>query len=245
MTTLHFILAILAILLTHWVGAIAVYGSTLLALPLLVWLVDLETARTVLILVGSIQAVQVLAFTWRDIDWPQFGRMVLWAGCGLPIGMLALQWLPETPLLFALGLVLVVAGVSRLLPRQDGQLRRCPPLLLRLLLFVGGIIHGAFAAGGATVVVYAQQELPAKPGFRATLSLFWVAVNSVLVVEIVFGKAWQEATFPLLAAAIPVVIFASWHANRIAVRMDQARFASLVSLLLILAGLVTLIRLIL
>jgi uncharacterized membrane protein YfcA len=50
---------------------------------------------------------------------------------------------------------------------------------MRILLFCGGIIQGAFGSGGPFVVIYAAKAIHDKRVFRVTLSLIWVCMNGV------------------------------------------------------------------
>ncbi|MCL5270510.1 MAG: sulfite exporter TauE/SafE family protein [bacterium] len=239
---LRAVLAIVAIAVTHWLGGVTAFGSTLLAFPVLVWLIDLRSTRTILLLIGTIQAYQVFAYTYRGIDWRQFGRMALLAGLGLPVGMLAVRHLPEKPLLAFLGGVLVASGVSRLRAGSAAHSRGWPAPILDGLLVLGGIIHGAFISGGAALVVYAQHRLPEKEAFRGTLSMFWVAMNTILVGSFFLGDDHTRLALPILISAIPVAIGVSWLGNRTAGRLSQAAFTRLVAWLLIVGGVTTAVR---
>jgi uncharacterized membrane protein YfcA len=231
---------LLVIASTHWLGAIAAYGSTLLALPFLVLLLDdLPAAVLVLTVIGTFQAFQVCAHTYRDVDRQQLGRMLGWAGGALPLGVLLVQWLPRRPLFLVLGLVLIAAAVSEFISRRNGGAGRLAPPWLRALLFAGGIIHGAFGTGGATLVVYAQQVFTRKEVFRATLSAFWTILNPVLLTTLLFRHSPTPAEAFLIALALPFLFFATWHANRVADRIPQTAFRRLVAVLLLVAGVMT------
>ncbi len=232
--------ALVIIALTHCLGGITAYGSTLMAFPALVWVVDFQTARTVLLTLGTLQAALVFANARRHADWREIGRMVLIAGLGLPFGVAAAAYLPVTPLLATLGIVLIASGAYRL--RHPDDTGRWPKPVLFCLLLVGGLIHGAFATGGTTLVLYLQNTTPAKDRFRGTLSGFWVVVNSVLIITMLIRDGISPASAGLLLGAVPVVILISWLANRVAHRLSQKHFIRLVAGLLIFAGVVTMAK---
>lgn len=227
---------------THWLGSIAAFGSTMLALPVLVWFLDIKDARTVLLLIGTVQCYQVFTYVHRDINWRLVGRMSLFAGLGLPIGICALRFLPEAPLLVFLGIVLLASGVAGLRTADTNHARRWPPAALDALLFVGGIIHGAFVCGGPALVVYAQHMSPEKGAFRASLTAFWAVVNTVLV-AVLLSSHWNNTNVtPILAAGIPLVLLVSCLGNITAKRLSQRHFMKLVAVLLITASLITIAR---
>lgn len=228
------------ILVTHFISAITGYGSVLLALPLLAWAIgDLNTAVLALLLVGTVQAYHVLILNRRHVDWRELRRMLLWAGIGMPVGYLCRHSLPQKPLLIALGSILIVSGLSRLLP---GRERRIPRLGLDLLLVVGGVIHGAFVCGGTTLVVYAQHTLKSKEAFRATLFMVWVILNTVLIGSAVANRTLTAPVWKLAMVGLPVVLLGNWAGDLIARRTHQAVFMRMVAILLAIAGVITIAR---
>lgn len=225
---------------THFLGALAAYGSTMLALPVLVGVLgDLPLCVGLLRVTGTLQGAQVAAFTWRDTDWREYGWMVLWAGLGMVPGYAASQLLPRTPMLVALAVVLLVAGVTGI-GRDEDSLRRLPAWLGVALLVVGGVIHGAFACGGATLVIYARHNLPRKEVFRSTLSLFWVTANLLPIVGWVRDGGVDARVLALLAWLAPTALVSAWAGERAAGRVSQAAFGRLVTVLLLVSGAVTL-----
>jgi uncharacterized protein len=239
-STQEMVVILATIVVTHWLGGIAVFGSTLLALPVLAWLMPIQSARTLLLIVGTVQAWQMCFHTYRGIDGRQLGRMVLFAGAGIPVGIYAVRHLPAQPLFIALGVVLVVSGATRLLPA--GAKLKWPGWLLNGLLVAGGIVHGAFVTGGALVVVYAQHALAEKDTFRGTLNAFWVILNAVLIADLFRDDHPIGSLAPLLLWAIPLILVTTWVAHRTARRLPQEQFARLVAALLVVAGIVTAAR---
>lgn len=232
--------ALLVLFASHLLGAITCYGSSLLAVPLLVWIFgDLQVTVIVLLVVGALQSYQVLFYTYRQIDFRRLLRMFGFALAGLPVGFVSMQRLPEKPLLAVLGLVLFAAGGYRLLPLSDRPERRPPDWLLNLLLFLGGMIHGAFATGGAVLVVCAQYLLHRKESFRATLASLWVVLNTAMIAGFLARGQLGDVPPVLMASSLAAVFAASWIGNALAGLIPAAAFRRLVAGILLLAGLMT------
>lgn len=234
---------VLIVFATHYLGAVASFGATLLSIPLLLWVRDDLTLWIVLmLLVGTVQCVQVFVYTRRGIDRRELGRILLWCGVALPIGLLSQRHLPEVLLRYALGGVLIVSGLAKLSAGNRNGDRPLPVWLGRLTLLVAGVIHGAFTCGGSALVVYASRAIPEKQAFRGTLTAVWLILNTGLIGarlaggEITPRHLWQSA------ALAPVVLVAGWLAQRSAERLSQAAFAKLVAALLVVAGGVTIAR---
>lgn len=236
------ILSAAIIFATHLVGAIAAYGSTLLALPLMVWVVgDLRTSVVTLLIVGIVQSYQVAAYTYKDADWRELRQMAIWMGLGLPIGFLSMSHLPQRLLLVVFGAILVVCGAVPLW-RRSRKSSPPPNFVLKSLLVAGGIIHGAFACGGATLAIYAQHALVQKERMRGTLSMVWVVMQTVMVANAVM-HGWVTPRVAWLAAtALPFLLLGSWLGDQAARRMRQQSFAQLLAVLLVVAGVITILR---
>jgi uncharacterized membrane protein YfcA len=233
-------LSLLIIATTHYLGAVAAYGSTLLAVPLLALLLDdLQSVVFILLIAGTVQSLHMFWLTRRDIDRRQLAAMLLVAGLGLPIGYAAMAWLPQRTLFLALGLVLILSGLSQEFRETCLGALFAPAWVMRALLFTGGVIHGAFAAGGGPVVVYATRALPRKEPFRATLIAFWTVMNVALAAALVPRLKFMRPEWGLTAAAVPVVLAVNALGQRTAVRMSPEHFRRLVGWLLIAAGLIT------
>jgi len=233
----------LIILFSHFVGAITAYGSTLLALPMLVWVVnDLPTCVQIILLVGIVQSYQIMLYTYRQVDWGQLRRMLTWAVIGLPLGYMSMRYLPKTPLLMGLGVIASAAGIYRLVDGTPNGSRVPPGWALNLLLFAGGVIHGAFMAGGATVVIYSQYMLPKKENFRATMCMFWVVLNTLLMSGHIAQKSitWHAGKFALVG--LPFLLVGSWLGELAARRIPQKRFTQLVSAMLVVAGISVIVK---
>jgi len=237
------LLTLVILFATHLVGGVAAFGSTLLALPLLLvigW--ELRAAVGMLLLVGSVQAVSMAVMTGRGADRAALLRMLLVAGAGLPVGFLAAEWLPGPGLGVALGGVLAAAGLWRLLEYRRGRAWRPPDWLLWALLGAGGIIHGAFGSGGATLTVYSRYALPTKEAFRGTLSIMWVVLNVFVIGGLIAeGAVGGEVAKVAVPGAI-AIFAATLLGHRLAERLPEARFRDVVAGLLCIAGAVTIVR---
>ena len=232
--------AVLLLFVTHVVGGVAAFGSTLLALPLLLlagW--ELRPAVGLLVIVGCVQAAQVAAMTWRALDRRALTQVVVLAGAGLPVGFATAARLPQRSLGVLLGVVLVAAGASHLREQRTGRAWEPPAWVLRVLLLAGGVIHGAFGSGGATLTVYARYVLKDKAAFRATLSTIWTVLNSFVIVGLWRSGALDHRVGVTALAGVPTVLLATWVGDWLVRRLSQEQFARLVALLLCVAGVLT------
>src|SRR5690606_18667831 len=122
----------------------------------------------------------------RDVDRRfLFTRILPFMVVGLPLGFFGLAAAPERTARLVLGaFVAWLAAVELWRARRPSltPLAPLPPVRRGFVLWLAGVVHGAFATGGPLVVYVVGRTLSDKGAFRATLSALWLALNLVLLV---------------------------------------------------------------
>lgn len=167
------------------------FGSALVAVTLGSVLFPLDQLLPMLIPL-SVAVSGYIAIRYRaTIDRRMlFRRIVPAMALGLPVGLFALRTLPATLLKRAFAafvLALVAVELSKMLRAP----RDAPAPLSRpvsaALLFLGGLVHGAFSTGGPLVVYVAGRDLAHdKARFRSTLSALWLVMSLALFATFAF-----------------------------------------------------------
>lgn len=204
----------LIIFVTHTLEAITGFGCTVLAFPFVIFLMDdLEQAKIVLSILAWALAAYFVVTKFSSINWKQFGIILLLAGLGLPLGILMFKNLDAALLKKILGIFIIISAAVQLFKCYvpDKGNWKLPSFVGYLFLFVGGIVHGAFAVGGPLIVLYSAGKLPDKSQFRATMCLLWTTLNTVLILQYMNEgsltlKIGQDLLFllPFLIAGIVV-----------------------------------------
>lgn len=232
---------VLWVLASYFIGGVAAFGGTVLSLVVVSMMVDMRTAVPALLLVGTVQSLQALFATGRHCDRRALSRMTVWAAIGVPIGVLTATYLNQKALGIAFAVVSILSGASRFLPAIPTQTPRFMEPVFNVLLVCSGMIHGAFAAGGAPVVVVAQHTIRERDAFRGTLFVFWVILNFTAIVSFWLTGRFTSDTMQLALYGLAPVLVATWLADHFARRISQPHFVRFVAILLIIAGLLTLV----
>ncbi len=205
------ILSALVIFATHTLEGITGFGSSVLALPFLEPALGLDLTVKLLCILSWSMALYIIIRSWKEIKWREFLFIVLWAGLGMPVGIWMFDRLPAGILCVILGVFMVFVGVrgvrSSCKSTTAPQIPAKQTLLMKILLFAGGIIQGAFGTGGPFIVIYSARALPEKRVFRVTLSLLWLSINSCRLIFWLFsGKLNDPVTGKALLWAFPVML---------------------------------------
>ena len=228
----------LVVLVTHFLEGITGFGCTVLALPFCVVLVGVKTAVPVLTALSLILSSYIVIIDYKNIVWKSYIKIVSFVGLGLPIGMLLFSFLPEEILKKILGvfMILVAARGIYFAFNERAKVKEIGNRMLNFILFLGGIIHGAFSAGGPFVVIFATQELKNKSNFRATLSTLWVTLNSIIIIKIATSGAFTPVVMKFFGWSVPFLLAGMLLGNWAHKRIEDRVFTKVVFLVLLVAG---------
>ncbi len=223
-------LIFLVIFLANTASSLTGFGGTILALPFVAMLIGLKVAVPVLVIQAWVLAIFIVAQARRHISWRDWGKIILFVVIGLPVGIWVAGVVPENPLKIALGLFTLgvgAYGVVRPMPREDSRERLAGwrGHALTALLALGGVVHGAFATGGPLIVVYCTRALRDKSVFRATMSMTWLTLNTILLTQWLVRGVITTPQLSLAAMCIPFTLggmalgtFAHYRVNEILFR---------------------------
>lgn len=209
-------LAIVAVVLasTYLLFGLTGFGSTALAVPLLVHLVPLRYLVPLLCLMDLMAALLVSSRTRGGIRWDELRRIVPFMCAGIVLGLGVLVRVPETPLVAILGTFLVGYSAFALL-RRGG-----PPQLSPAWGAPAGLASGAFASlfgnGGLIVALYFGARIHDKNEFRATAAIVVIVNAAVRVVLFgAIGLLTQEGLLVSAATLVPAVLLGLFLGNRL------------------------------
>lgn len=229
----------LVILVANTIQGITGFAGTLIAMPFLIILVDLETAKQVLNLLGIIGSFWILRKDHCFIRWNILKQIIVWMLIGMIIGIIGYNYLPTGVLMYLFPLFVLFVGLKGFLSTVTSALPKSSTANKWsdiLLLLVSGTIHGLFVAGGPLLVAYATREIKNKQEFRATLSAVWVVLNTLMLIQSLFaGVVTEQMAIYMLISIIPL-IFGIVIGGILLNKMSQKSFMVLAYGLLIFSG---------
>ena len=222
----------------HVLEGITGFGSTALSMPFLTLLVGVQLAKPVLTIYTLLLCVYILAREYRRVDLRVFGKMAVCLLTGLTVGVAAYSRLPQDLLLAALAVFMIAVSLRGLL-QTSGAVRAGKPVRGRvglLLVFLGGILHGAFASGGPLIVIYSADALPGKSTFRATMCLVWLTLNTILLAQMGVAGELTSEVWGLSARGLPFLVAGTLLGDAAHKRVSARKFTLLMYAMLLLSG---------
>jgi uncharacterized protein len=181
-------------------------------------------------------SVTLLRSALRDVDWRWLSWLVAGNALFIPLGVATLAYLPETPLRFVIGALLLAAA---LLLRSGFALGLVPSRGVRVATgIVSGYVNGLAAIGGIAVAVIMSTAQMAPAAMRATLIVLFLFTDLyALACAALLGADGA----PLLGAQTllhalwwaPAMLAGIWVGHRGFKQVSPARFRELVLNLLI------------
>jgi len=229
----------LIVFVTQTLEGITGFGSTVLALPFAAMILGLDKAVPVLALHTVLLAAYIVVVSWKYIIWKEFGFIALHVFIGLPIGYFLFKSLDDTYLKGILSLFMIGVGINGV--RMTWQSRNQTvastesvkkSAVMRFILFLGGVVHGAFATGGPFVVIYASKALKEKALFRVSICLLWLCMNTVLAVVWIVDGVWTRETNYLLLVTMPFLLLGIGVGDYLHHRVNEYVFRLIVYILL-------------
>ena len=234
--TLSELLFLLIIFLSNIIQAITGFAGTVLAMPLSIRFVGEEVCKPILNLVAIFVCAYVVIFHFKDIDWKEFLFILLFVGIGFGLGT-ALSYIPHDPKIFLIiygSFIMAIAVVFFFLNTDKIKI---PDPILYILLILGGILHALYVSGGPLVIIFATYKIKDKNKFRATLSMLWIILNSILFTEHMIQERFTGHVWMLFGMGAALSIISIIIGHLIAKKLELKIFLKISYVLLFISGL--------
>ncbi|MCA9989135.1 MAG: sulfite exporter TauE/SafE family protein [Anaerolineales bacterium] len=231
---LDFFILALVLFLATTVYTVAGFGNALLAMPVMIPMLGIQTAAPTMGILSTVTfAINLFKFR-RSFSLRLMWRVAVGAALTIPVGVWLIDAVPEEWLRMALGLICVGYGVYRLLQFAPPALKH--PFWAFSLGSIGGIFGGAFNTAGPLVVIYAETQAWPPENFRTNLAGFFVISSIINIGAHLLTGHMTVAVMENSLAGIPGALLGLWLGWYLQQFVDQKKFRVLVSLMLVLIG---------
>jgi uncharacterized membrane protein YfcA len=210
------------------------FGEALIAVPLVAFVLPVDIAAPVAVLVSITVAVIVLAQDWQHVNIRSAMWLVGFTLPGIPIGLFLLRTVPEPIVKGALGLLVVSFAMLSLRRRRTYQLH--DDRFAWLFGVSAGVLGGAYGMNGPPLVVYGWLRRWPPERFRATLQSYFLPASIVGMIGYWAAGLWTARVNHYYLLSLPAVLLAIPIGRMINARLDTQRFLVLVHAGLFLSG---------
>jgi len=230
------------------VRGFAGFGFSALSVAGLALLVPPSQVVPAIFMLEVLASISLLRSAARHIDWHWLSWLIAGNVICLPLGIVLLAWLPETPMRLLIGVMLLLAAG---LLRSGFSLALAPSAGVRLGVgMVSGFVNGVAAIGGIAVAVMLSTSQIAPAVMRATLialflftdlyALAWSALisHATHAPTILVGNE----TFRWALWLAPAMLAGIWVGQRSFTDVSPAQFRRHVLNLLMLIAAISVLR---
>lgn len=223
----------------HLVATVTGFGTNIVGLPLLTLVIGLDPAKQSLVTLSAL-LYAYMTLRWHGrVNWRELRFILIVAGTGLIVGIAIAARLNQRVSTILLAVFVMGVGLRGLLNLAPQF--RAPEWLSRLLLFAGGVVHGAFTTGGPLLVVYCNRALPHKSVFRSTLGVMWLTLAAGLMIGWTITREWHPDTPGVCLIGLPFLVAGLIVGEWLHHRADERKFRVAVNFTLVATGIVLLV----
>ena len=210
------------------------FGFALVAMPILSGLTSIQTAAPLVALTTMTNNLILCIYYRQSFDRQVVTSLLLGAALGIPIGFLALDYIPAALMLITLGMIIVSYSLYSLAgPVMPGLKSKRWAYGAG---FLSGVLLGSFNLPGPPVILYGSSQRWSQETFKGNLtSFFWVS-TAIVVLGHGFQNRISEDVIRQFAMMIPSLILGLCLGVVLIKRFDPNVFRKIVTILLSIIG---------
>jgi uncharacterized membrane protein YfcA len=210
------------------------FGEALIAVPLLAFVLPVQVAAPVAVLVSITVAAVVVAQDWRHVQLGSAAWLVCSTLFGIPLGLLLLRSASEPMVKATLGVL--VAAFSAAALRSRGTRELTNDRLAWLFGFSAGVLGGAYGMNGPPLVIYGSLRRWSPERFRATLQGYFLPASLIGMAGYWAAGLWTPSVNRYYLVSLPPVLLAIPLGRAVNRRLDVDRFLVYVHAMLFVSG---------
>lgn len=230
-----------AIFVAYLVFGATGFGSSILSVPVAAHFLPLSFVVPMITAIDCVAVVNATLRTWRQVDWREFGRLVIPILIGVAAGLTLLINLPRNIALLALGIF--VAGFAIYTLSGVREWRGIRTIWSIPVGMVGGVFTAWFGTGGPIYMVYLSSRIADKAALRATSTV--IVAFSVVVRAIAFafsGLFLQPGLLGMALLLLPLMLIGYAVGSRLHARLSGASVRRWVAWVLLANGVLLVVR---
>ena len=218
-----------------FVHAIAGFGSALISMPLISWLVGVQMAAPLVALLTLTIELPLLLYYRHSLNLRALAHITVGAVIGVPVGVLALRLVPEEIILGLLGVMLIAYALYALV------VPNLPTIVWRgwayIFGFMSGCSSGAYNTIGPPIIIYGTLRNWPRDQFKSNLQGFFVFIGTIVALTHLASGNLIPSVLQKYAWSIPAIVLGLFSGVALDRWFEPERFRQAVLLLILALGL--------
>lgn len=216
------------------------FGEALIAVPLMAFVIPIEVAAPVVVLVSITIAALILAQDWREVHFRSAGWLFAATLLGMPLGLWLLNAVEGAIVKMILASVIILFSLYCLFHRQLMELKNDRSAWI--FGFGAGVLGGAYGMNGPPLVVYGALRRWGPQHFRATLQGYFLPASVLTMGGYYLTGLWTTSVNQYYLWALPGCVLATLLGRKVNRHMKGQAFLRYVYLGLIATGILLLVQ---
>jgi uncharacterized membrane protein YfcA len=238
-----FALATLIVLCAFFIFGVSGFGSSIVAVPLLVQIYPLKVVVPMMVIIDICASLYIGRKSSGEANIQELKWLFPFSLMGMVLGIFLLVQAPSEPLLLILGLFAAING-TRVLVQRNVEFR--DPIgkwWAAPFGFFGGAFTALFATGGPIYVSYLGLRISNPKVLRATMAfaifmLTFLRLTLMLVTGLILS--WQVVGLSI--CLIPVAFLGIWTGTHVHTKLSNAAMRIAYGSILLFAGTMLVVR---
>lgn len=226
---------VIIIFLAIFTQTLAGFGLALISMPLLILMMDIQTATPLVALV-AVTAEIVLLFRYRQhIGFRAMWRLSVASLIGIPLGVIGLSKIDASIILTGLGIVITGYAIYALFNLRLPKIEH--PRWAFGFGFIAGLLSGAYNTSGPPVVIYGNCRRWQPQEFKANLQGFFMLNSFMVITSHTLTGHFTRQVVVYYFTTLPAIFFALIAGMYLDRFINPFWFRKLVLVLLVFLGL--------
>jgi uncharacterized protein len=238
MAWLTVVLAGAVVFIAYVVRGMSGFGTSLVAIPLLVFLMPIHAAVPMMTLLGLCVTIMLGIRDRSHVRWDELWRLLPPTLVGVFAGISLFSVLDPRFMHKLLGGFITTYAVYMIAAQYvRTQFSKCSSLWAYPTSFASSFVDSMFGGGGGPlVVIYMHRRGYGPVVFRATLAVLWLVELVVRVGGYSVGGYYNRTVLLMSLVFLPVMFLGFRVGETISRRMSQQNFTRLIAVVLLASG---------
>jgi len=236
-------LAVIIIFCAYFIFGVAGFGTSIVAVPLLVQLYPLTTVVPMMVLMDICASLYLGRKSSNEADKKELLWLFPFSLMGMVIGITLLLNAPSEPLLVILGIFAGANGL-RVLTKKKVELRT--PISKWWAMpfgFFGGIFTALFATGGAIYASYLEMRMRDPRMLRATMAFAILILTGMRFVFMLVSELLLHLDIVVLAICMLLpMFFGLWVGTKVHSKLNSSNILRIYGIILLFSGSMLLLK---
>lgn len=234
--TLYFIIAII-ILMAAMLQGVTGFGFSLLAVPLLSFVLPLKIIVPLLVLYSLILNILVFSKVKGKINKVQIIVLVLFGLAFIPVGIKLLNSVDENLIKLIVGIIIIISAISMNFGYKIKFKNQ--NIAFAVTGMLSGILNGASALSGPPVILMLSNEKVKKENFRKTLAIYFLVLNLFTIPIFIYEKMMTSEIISYSIKLFPALVIGALVGIKFGNKLPEKIFRKVTLILIFVMGVLT------